>query len=100
MEKLQTDMAQSQEKLERSQGEVYRLKAKLENAEVEKENMRDEFERGQGMVSTTKIILLLLAFVATKHALIGRLIEIFICLFSRLEDYILKKINFWVIMKN
>lgn len=36
-----------QEKLEKSQGEVYRLKAKLENAQGEQESLKQEMERGQ-----------------------------------------------------
>lgn len=39
-----------QEKLEKSQGEVYRLKAKLENAQGEQESLRQEMERAQGGV--------------------------------------------------
>lgn len=39
-----------QEKLEKSQGEVYRLKAKLENAQQEQESLRLEMDRAQGGV--------------------------------------------------
>lgn len=39
-----------QEKLEKSQGEVYRLKAKLENAQQEQDSLRQELERTQGGV--------------------------------------------------
>lgn len=40
-----------QEKLEKSQGEVYRLKAKLENAQGEQESLRQELEKAQSGVS-------------------------------------------------
>lgn len=40
-----------QEKLEKSQGEVYRLKAKLENAQGEQESLRQELEKVQGGIS-------------------------------------------------
>jgi predicted RNase H-like nuclease (RuvC/YqgF family) len=39
-----------QEKLEKSQGEVYRLKAKLENAQGEQEALKAELERSQNSV--------------------------------------------------
>jgi hypothetical protein len=36
--------------LEKSQGEVYRLKAKLENAQQEQESLRQEIDRNQSSV--------------------------------------------------
>lgn len=40
-----------QEKLEKSQGEVYRLKAKLENAQSEQETLKQDLERNQSGVN-------------------------------------------------
>ena len=36
--------------MEKGQGEVYRLKAKLENAQQEQESLKQEMERNQGSV--------------------------------------------------
>ncbi len=36
--------------MEKSQGEVYRLKAKLENAQQEQESLRQEIDRNQSSV--------------------------------------------------
>lgn len=40
-----------QEKLEKSQGEVYRLKAKLENAQSEQETLKQDLERNQSGIN-------------------------------------------------
>lgn len=44
-----------QEKLEKSQGEVYRLKAKLENAQQELDSLRQEMDRHQGGVQRIQL---------------------------------------------
>lgn len=38
-------------KVEKSQGEVYRLKARLENAQTEQESLREEYDRAQASVA-------------------------------------------------
>ena len=39
------------EKIEKSQGEIYRLKARLENAQSEKDSVQEELERAQGTIA-------------------------------------------------
>ena len=40
-----------QEKVEKSQGEIYRLRAKLENTQAENENIQEEFDKLQQALS-------------------------------------------------
>lgn len=44
-------MEQLQEKVEKAQGEIYRLKARLENAQSEKDSVQEELERAQATVA-------------------------------------------------
>ena len=44
-------MEQMQEKVEKSQGEIYRLRAKLENTQAENENIQEEFDKLQQALS-------------------------------------------------
>ena len=48
---IQVEMEQMQEKVEKSQGEIYRLRAKLENTQAENENIQEEFDKLQQALS-------------------------------------------------